>query len=251
MLPNGAKGIEAGNIILTTGRDKLIVARKGAEEHYTLQSGTQSGIIDLHRTWTSDGETKHETLFAIKHDRLPALLNAFAPLAYDVFRLLRPLRVGWLHRHGIGIVHGLEPTTDEQLAAVTTKRKRRLVANEERWQAAITVPEFLDDVYDFPDGAFSLFKGNNKIGIGFKNTDENGQTRLRWLKITDLNKLMKTGNNASTPPCTNTRYPQRSMNSTQHWRSRESANPGALTRIVRPVPCPWRFPIAVAAQLLS
>jgi hypothetical protein len=192
-LPYGAKGIEVGDFVLEQGRDKLVILAKSAGEHYTLQAGTRSGVIDLHRTWLDkDGVKHHETLFAIKHEELNKLLMNFDSVQSELRRLWRPLRVGWLARQGIGIVQGLDPVTDEQLAKITRKRKKRLVPDEQLLQATIHVPEYLDDVYDFPDGAFSLFHGMKKVGIGLKITDAYGKTRLYWLRLRDLRRLAKT-----------------------------------------------------------
>ncbi len=163
---------------------------KSSGEHYTLQPGTKSGIIDLHRTWHDEnGDKHHETLFAIHHQQVAELVKAFATAPGELMNLLRPLRVGWLARHGISIVHGVDPITDKEIEAVTRRRKKRLIPDEQLFQATMTIPDFLEDVYNFPDGAFSLFKGKKKIGIGFKTTDEHGKTRLQWLKLRDLTQL--------------------------------------------------------------
>lgn len=189
-LPYGAKGIEAGDIVLEHGKDKIVMLAKSSGDHYTLQAGTQSGIIDLHRTWRDDnGVTHHEAVFAMHHEQLTDFLATFATAPGELRKLLRPLRVGWLARQGIGIMYGLDPTTDEQIAAVTRRRKKRLVLDEQQWQAAINVPAYLEDVYQFPDGAFSLFAGKRKIGIGLKKTDEHGRTHLYWLRLRDLRRL--------------------------------------------------------------
>jgi hypothetical protein len=190
ILPHGARGIEIEDLVIEVGKDKIVMLQKSAGDHYTLQAGYQSGIIDLHRTWRdADGREHHETLFAMRRDDLVPLLNAFATWPQGLFRLLRPLRVGWLHRHGIAIVHGLVPTTDDELAAVTRKRRRRLVVDEKQWNANITIPEYLDAVRDFPDGAFSLFVGAHNIGIGFKHTDATGNVHLFWLRLRDITRL--------------------------------------------------------------
>jgi hypothetical protein len=186
----GANGVEVGDLVVVQGKDKIVFLAKFSGDHYTLQFGTHSGIIDFHKTWRDDhGATRHETLFAIRHEQLLEFLAAFIATPAELLKLVRHLRVGWLARNGITIVHGLHPTTDEQIAAVTTRRKKRLVADEEKFLAGIIVPEYLEDVYDFPDGAFSLFAGNTEIGIGFKRTDATGRNRLRWIKLRDLRQL--------------------------------------------------------------
>lgn len=190
MLPQGARGIEVEDLVIEVGKDKIVLLAKGGRDHYTLQAGHESGIIDLHRTWRdANGGEHHETLFAMRRDDLVSLPNAFASWPQDLLRLLRPLRVGWLHRHGIATVHGLVPTTDDEVAAVTRKRRRRLVVDELQWNVNITIPEYLDAVRDFPDDAFSLFAGARNVGIGFKNTDARGNVHLFWLKLRDLTRL--------------------------------------------------------------
>jgi hypothetical protein len=51
--------------------------------------------------------------------------------------------------------------------------------------ASRSVPEFLEEIYDFPDGNFALFHKNRNIGIAFKAT-EAGKVRLYWIKRRDL-----------------------------------------------------------------
>jgi hypothetical protein len=139
-LPNGARGIEVMDFAIEMGKDKIMMRSKTARDHYTLQAGHHSGIIDFHRTWRDANGEHHQTLFAMRRDDLDTLLTAFVPRLQELMALLRPLRVGWLHRHGIGIVHGLVPTTDDEVAAVTRKHHRRLVVDEQRWSGTITIP---------------------------------------------------------------------------------------------------------------
>jgi hypothetical protein len=191
-LPHGAKGIEGDEFAIEFRGDKvvLIVRSGGTGEHYTLQAGLKSGVIDLHRTQHDEGsDDPHRTLFAMRRDDLPGILGQFAPMVEELNGLLRPLRVGWMHRHGIGIVRGVDPVSDEDIAAVTRKRKRRLGLDAELYEQNIVAPEYLEDVYDFPDGNFALFYCGRQIGIGFKQTYAKDEVRLFWIKLSDLIKL--------------------------------------------------------------
>src|SRR5262245_50792479 len=75
-LPHGARGIDLGDLALEEGKDKLVLIKKSATEHYTLHAGTASGIMDVHRTWTDErGTIQHQTLFSITRDDLIAIIQ--------------------------------------------------------------------------------------------------------------------------------------------------------------------------------
>ena len=169
-LPHGAKGIEGDGFAVEFRADKIVFVPKADSKatHYTLHTGANSGVIDLHATG-GDGET-HRTLFAIRKDDLFGLLQEMAPIVPELLGLLRPLRLGWLKHRNIGIARGIEPVADAEIAAVTRKRKKRLTLDPELYCQNIDCPEFLEDVYDFPDGNFTLLHKGRAIGMGLKKT---------------------------------------------------------------------------------
>jgi hypothetical protein len=188
-LPHGAKGIEGEDFAVEVGADKLVFVPKSAGKgrHYTLHAGPDSGVIDLHETQpTPDGDGQRRTLFALQRDDLTSVFGEFAPMLPELLSLLRPLRLGWLKHNNIGIARGIDPVSDKDIAAVTRKRKRRLTLDAELYQQNVFVPEFLEEVYDFPDGNFTLLHRGRPIGIGFKKTDADGHVRLFWIKRRDL-----------------------------------------------------------------
>jgi hypothetical protein len=185
-LPHGAKGIEGDGFAVEFRGDKIVFVPKADANamHYTLHAGPNSGVIDLHET-SSDGED-HRTLFAVRKDDLIGLLPEMASVVPELLNLLRPLGLGWLKHRNIGIARGIEPLSDSDIAAVTRKRKRRLVLDPELYSQNVNCPEFLEDVYDFPDGNFTLLHRGRAIGIGFKHTDPQENIRLFWIKRSDL-----------------------------------------------------------------
>jgi hypothetical protein len=185
-LPFGAKGIEGDGFAVEFRGDKIVFVPQadGSNAHYTLHADPNSGVIDLHET-RSDGKT-HRTLFAVRKDDLLGLLQDTATVVPELLGLMRPLRLGWLKHRNIGIARGIEPVSDSDIAAVTRKRKRRLVVDPELYRQNINCPEFLEDVYDFPDGNFTLLYRGRPIGLGFKQTDAQGNARLFWIKRRDL-----------------------------------------------------------------
>lgn len=187
-LPYGARSIEAAGVTLVFGADKLIFLVGDSHEHYTLEFGSNSGVVDLHRKWQDEGGSdQYETLFALPHADIPALLRELRGPFRDFPRLIRRLRLGWLARHHIGILRGLEFATSADIAAVTRRiRRKRLVFEEDKIRRNLKVPRYLDDVWEWPDGPFSLFSGNRRIGIAWKVTDRSGRPRLFWLKLRDL-----------------------------------------------------------------
>ena len=198
MLPNEARGIEADNFAVEFLADNIIVIQENTGDHYTLHFGGESDVLDVHRTWKdADGREKHQTVFAIQRTDIPALLNELIPLALGVARLVRPLCVGWLYRNNIDVIKGLDPVTDEEIAAVTSKskRRRRLNVDEQKLRDNVRVLEYLDDIWGFPDGSFSLFSGSRRIGMAIKATDPDGKVRLHWFKLRDVNRLFNSLHN--------------------------------------------------------
>jgi hypothetical protein len=211
VLPHRARGIEIENFALQFLSDKILFVPRtvGNGEHYTFYVEPASGILDVHETKMSSGRSEqHRTLFAMRRDNLPAALSEMMPLLSELFTLLRPLRLGWLRHRGIGIARGVDLISDEDIAAVTRRRKNRLVIDPELYKRNILVPKFLEDVYDFPDGVFALFRRQRRIGMGFKATGAHGEVWLSWVKLTDLmrfghslqDKVMSTLASFAIPP---------------------------------------------------
>ncbi len=148
-LPHGAKGIESDEFVIHFGADKFVFAPKSTGGHYTLHAGPNSGVIDVHETPHAGVPGQRRTLFAIQTQALPPILGGFVPTLRELLALIRPLRVGWMYRHGVGIARGIDPVSDEDIAAVTRRRKGRLALDPEAYRRNICVPEYLEDVYGF------------------------------------------------------------------------------------------------------
>lgn len=196
-LPHGARVFDGEGFAVAFGADKVVfivkppadgrTVEQRTEMHYTFHAGPESGVIDLHETTTAaDGQKHHRTLFAVRTNDLPPALQQLAPMLGELLNLLRPLRVGWMMHRGIGIARGVDPLSDQEFAAVTRKRKGHLTIDMQLYQQNIFVPEYLEDVYEFPDGTFTMFRKSRKIGFGFKATDAMGNVRLFWIKRRDL-----------------------------------------------------------------
>ena len=127
-LPHGARGFELEGLAIEFCGDKLLWIDRNRAEHYTMHMGSSSGVLDVHRTWTDADGLHHQTVFAIKLSELPKALEDLAetPLLQNLLQLYRPLRIGWLKRHGIMLVRGLDIVDNDAMAAITRKRKKRL-----------------------------------------------------------------------------------------------------------------------------
>ena len=191
-LPHNAKGIESDDYVVSFGGDKIVFVPKtaGRGKHYTLHVGPDSGVIDLHETQPAPaGDEQHRTLFAVRRDDLTALLGDTAAILPELMGLLRPLRLGWLKHRNIGVARGIDPVSDDDIAAVTRKHRRRLTIDPQLYEENVYVPDYLEEVYDFPDGSFSLHHRGRQIGIGFKKTDQEGAVSLFWIKLRDLRRF--------------------------------------------------------------
>ena len=188
------RGIEFGELVLEFCKDKVIILARGKDEHFTLESGENSGILDFHRTWRSaNGIEYHEPVFAMKRADIPALLAELSPETMNFFQIVRRLRTGWLYRNCIDIVTGVDPITDEDILAISTLRHRRnrIVIDEEALRQRVRLLEDPDDIWNLPDVTFSLVAAGRKIGVGMKLTDRGGFTRLCWFKLRDLSRVSR------------------------------------------------------------
>jgi hypothetical protein len=66
-----------------------------------------------------------------------------------------------------------------------------LSLDENRFRENLVIPEYLEEVHDFPDGNLTLFHRGRNIGIGFKRTDSEGNVRLFWIKRRDLMRFAR------------------------------------------------------------
>lgn len=191
-LPHGASGMEFGDFVVEFGKDKVVALAKAHGDHYTLHAGYVSGVLDIHRTWTDiDGTERHQTVFAMRRADLAAFLRDLMPMTTGILRLVRRLRLGWLYRNDLEIVLGLDPATDQDISAITRRRpgRKRLVVDEDRLRDNVRTPEYLEEIWDLPDGAFSVVFGGRKIGVGIKATDQLGFARLYWFKLSDVSRF--------------------------------------------------------------
>lgn len=182
-LPLGAKGIDLHEAVLMFARNKIVLARKGANEHYTIHFGPYSGELDIHRTTHTSGRAVHQRLYAIAHDRLASLLEELAPQMFQaLMRCVHPLDLRTLAEKEIGVVVGLLVTTDE-IETMADVRDGRLVLSPDKVAARAWIPDSLDDLHQLRDGEFfTLFAGKRHaprvVGHGFALIDAAGQHQL-------------------------------------------------------------------------
>jgi hypothetical protein len=190
-LPHGAIGLEVDDYAIEFRADKAILLRKKIGDHFTVQVGKNSGVLDLHRTWKdAEGHEHHKTIFAMHRDHIPAFLAQFSSVSLNLTKLIRPLRLGWLGHHHIGIVWGVLPVDDSHVSNITRRsRRKRLVIDPLKFRSEICIPEYLEDIRDLPNGAFSLWKRGRMIGIGMKLHHHQGPSKLYWIKVRDLTRL--------------------------------------------------------------
>lgn len=197
-LPHGAKGFDLGEAVFLFADGKLVITAKGSRDHLTVHFGTHSGVLDIHKKSTADdGSTKYVRLFTIPRDNLPAMLQEFGiPMLQAQMSALRRLRPGWMAKRRVGVVVGLS-LAESEIPAVTKLSRRKLVVDPEKLADRMWAPQFLDDLYDLPDGqTFTLFccrnqRNHRMLGVGFKFTDGTGRRRLVWLPKRRVSQAFK------------------------------------------------------------
>jgi hypothetical protein len=64
-----------------------------------------------------------------------------------------------------------------------------LVVDPDKFLKELCVPEYIEEILDWPDGPFSLVEGGRMIGIAFKATDPHGNAKFAWIRLRDLRRL--------------------------------------------------------------
>ena len=196
--PPGIKKIELGTVLITFLEDKLFIASKGSEEHITIHFGTNSKVLDVHRTRrTTGGREEHTTLFTVPHDQLSALVESIARELLQTYRsIFRPLRVGWMARNHLFAESEFFPEK-EALPLITKVEKKRLKVDESKLLTRLGKLEKLHDLFDLPSGqCFSLISIRSKhrariIGFGFKLCRADGRSRLLWCSDRRFHREMR------------------------------------------------------------
>jgi hypothetical protein len=191
------RGWEFGDIVWeATASGKLIFfSKQQPRERYQLNLGGTSDVLDVHKTSQNlDGTKSYETVFAMRKEDLPNLLEDIGePMFQSFARLLQPLRLGWLFHRRIAIVQGLI-LNEADARRLARRRRRRLVIDEETLRSNVVFPEFLEDIYDFEDGPFLLLQLRRRaakfVGVAIKATNALGFPVLRWIKLRDVGKSL-------------------------------------------------------------
>lgn len=191
------KGLDHEKFAVAFQLGKIVFTPKDmGDVHYTLHFGGKSGTIDLHETTRdADGQKQYRTLFSMRKSDLEQLLCEIAiPAIQALTGILRPLRLGWLHHRRIVILTGLFPTEQEIPAITRMKKKRRLAIDEQAFRSNVRASQFLGEILEGPDRAFTLFamkRTPRQIGFGFKVTGPSGCPQLFWVKMSDLSPVVQ------------------------------------------------------------
>ncbi len=191
-LPHNAKGIDHETFAVELRSGKIILTPKDkGDTHYTVNLDGKSGIIDVHETSRdAAGNSRHKTIFALKKSDLGPFIQEISSVALPIYgRLYRRLRLGWLAHRNIGVITVIP--TDQELAVLTEKRRKgRLRFKENAAESITQAPEFLEEIWEWPDRVFGLVASKRGIpklvGFGYKVTDTTGSIHLFWIKKKEL-----------------------------------------------------------------
>ena len=156
--------------------------------HFTLNMGGKSGVFDVHRTDEMSGV--HETLYAMDSSVLPSLFQEiYTKIGPEKFLdIVRRLSIGWMHHNQIGFVTVSLPS---ELAT----QESDIEFDQESIRQRVSVPLWLDEIYDVTDHPVFLFKARRGrkpqwIGIAFKVPRPEKRDLLLWVKFRDLSKVV-------------------------------------------------------------
>lgn len=176
---------------LRTG--KVLFKLEGEDSHVTLHPGHHSGIMDLHRTnelAPKGHPSKHVTLGTLSKVEFFERMWLIGPhLMSELIGLMRPIRLGWMIRHSIGIGPALPP--DSALRQVTGIHVGKGTAEiGEPLKGWIEPPMFYEDILQHPGRAYSLFDCKKRpatpYGLLVTYRGPHGYVQMIWIRRRDL-----------------------------------------------------------------
>lgn len=194
-LPFGGRGLASEDFFVQFQGDKIVFGSRTSTEYYTLEFGSRSGIIDLHKTYLGGlGNKIHEPVGAIEVKAIPKLAEELSsPLIDSLKNLVRRTSIGWFSHRNIGIVKGPYSNERDLNKVLRLGKKKRLIVDKQLVLDQIEIPEYLDDVFEYPDGMFRLISCRRRrtrgIGFLYKVTLPDGTPHLFWVKDRDLTRF--------------------------------------------------------------
>ncbi len=182
------------------GKVVMIPRDPSINYHITLHPGWKSGYLDIHKKIERPGgEPQYETLFKISHEELAAKFESVSSrllpkLLPELTKLYRPITFGWLHHRGYGLAAGRYPQVS-QLRKAGAGEGKRLNITPEVMGRLIIMPDYLDDILDLEDTAFSIMKLRHgqwrEVGLLLKHRRPDGAYSLFWIRQNDFNHFIR------------------------------------------------------------
>lgn len=177
---------------------KFLVKFGQSNFHYTFQPGRCSGIVDVHKTderIPKADPQRHQTLIALPKLAIEKQMCLLGPdLVIDLVNLWRPLHLGWMIRHRLGVgarlLNHLNINGIDKISVKTGSP-----ACNEPFATWLKPPRFYEDILRYPDSAYLLFdckkRSSFPYGVTVTYRGRADQVQMRWAKVRDLQRWAK------------------------------------------------------------
>lgn len=183
-------------VVDTSNKEKIILGT-GEDYHYTLHFGTQSKILDIHKTYHDN--RSQETLFQIQHFTLARILCKLRkPLMWGYFKywFSNEINIGKLKKFNCFLT---SVTTDELLAQefinITKSGKRFRFKKEINYEKLSDNYILPDQLIDAKPGAFLVYRFRKEgiilQGILLKNEGQLSNRSFTFCTKKNYNALMR------------------------------------------------------------
>jgi len=181
----------------------LLVDATDPSTHHTLHFGTNSGVLDIHRTRQGPGGShSHETILAISHKKLVAICADAGPRLLEILSSAAvPFSRAMMRRPGVTVVGGV-PLAPESFFAISNVRRGRLEPDLKKMRARLWAACSYEELQSIAADEFFAVVGRRRnmkprmIGYGFSVKARVGEKRLAWIPSTRMDRAIVRGQTA-------------------------------------------------------
>jgi hypothetical protein len=175
----------------TPSKEKIVIGGIEPGIHYTMQLGTSSKLLDIHKTNEITGE--HITLFTIKHYSLIRLFARFKPIMFFLYKkywLSQKINIGKLKKYDC-VLMPLNVEESEVHYFLRINKKKRTIKPPLKFdiENISKLMLFPEEILNHTEAGFKVYSQSNGklLGMAIKNPLEPRAKSLYFISKKNFN----------------------------------------------------------------